>query len=50
MIARLDLAAIDDLKNALPRFAHKPLAHLSYLKRDQVEEVLAGGDRPGFGA
>lgn len=38
MIARLDLTAIDDLKNALPRFAHKPLAHLSYLKRDQVEE------------
>jgi ribosomal protein S18 acetylase RimI-like enzyme len=28
MIARLDLAAIADLKQALPRFAHKPLAHL----------------------
>ncbi len=37
MIARLDLAAIDDLKESLPRFAHKPLAHLSYLKRDQIE-------------
>jgi dTDP-4-amino-4,6-dideoxy-D-galactose acyltransferase len=37
MIARLDLAAIDDLKETLPRFAHKPLAHLPYLKRDQVE-------------
>ncbi len=37
MIARLDLAAIDELKEALPRFAHKPLAHLSYLDRDQVE-------------
>jgi hypothetical protein len=37
MIARLDLAAIDDLKNALPRFAHKPLAHLPYFRRDQVE-------------
>jgi GNAT superfamily N-acetyltransferase len=37
MIARLDLAAIDDLKKALPRLGHKPLAHLSYLKRDQVE-------------
>jgi ribosomal protein S18 acetylase RimI-like enzyme len=37
MIARLDLAAIDDLKEALPRFAHKPLTHLSYLTRDQVE-------------
>jgi dTDP-4-amino-4,6-dideoxy-D-galactose acyltransferase len=37
MIARLDLAAIDDLREALPRFAHRPLAHLPYLKRDQVE-------------
>lgn len=37
MIARLDLAAINDLKKALPRSSHKPLAHLSYLKRDQVE-------------
>ncbi len=37
MIARFDLAAIDDLKEALPRFAHKPLAHLSYLNRDQIE-------------
>ena len=37
MIAQLDLAAIDDLREALPRFAHKPLTHLSYLKRGQVE-------------
>jgi dTDP-4-amino-4,6-dideoxy-D-galactose acyltransferase len=37
MIARFDLAAIDDLKKSLPRFAHKPLAYLSYLKRDQIE-------------
>jgi len=37
MIERLNLAAIDDLKSALPRLAHKPMAHLSYLKRDQVE-------------
>ena len=37
MIAPFDLAAMDDLKEAVPRFAHKPLAHLSYLKRDQVE-------------
>jgi ribosomal protein S18 acetylase RimI-like enzyme len=37
MIARLDLAAIDDVRNVLPRFKHRPLAHLSYLKRDQVE-------------
>ena len=37
MIARFDLVAIDALKEALPRFAHKPLRHLSYLKRDQIE-------------
>ena len=37
MIARLDLAAIDELKEALPRFTHKPLPHLSYLKPDQIE-------------
>jgi GNAT superfamily N-acetyltransferase len=37
MITRLDLAAIDDVKNVLPRFTHRPLVHLSYLKRDQVE-------------
>jgi hypothetical protein len=37
MIARIDLTAIDELKEALPRFTHKPLPHLSYLKRDQIE-------------
>jgi GNAT superfamily N-acetyltransferase len=37
MIARLDLAALDDLKKALPRLAQRPLAHLFYLKRDQVD-------------
>ena len=37
MIARIDLAAIDELREALPRFTHKPLPHLSYLKRDQIE-------------
>src|SRR5215217_706409 len=37
MIAQLDLAALSDLKQALPRFAHKPLPHLSYLTSDQVE-------------
>jgi hypothetical protein len=37
MIARFDLTAIDELKEALPRFTHKPLPHLSYLKRDQIE-------------
>ena len=37
MIARLDLPSIDELKEALPHFTHKPLPHLSYLKRDQIE-------------
>src|ERR1044072_4666333 len=37
MIARFDLTAIDKLKEALPRFTHNPLPHLSYLKRDQIE-------------
>lgn len=37
MIARFDLTAIDELKEALPRFTDKALPHLSYLKRDQIE-------------
>jgi RimJ/RimL family protein N-acetyltransferase len=37
MIARLDLAAIDELKHSLSRFAYGPLAHLHHLRRDQVE-------------
>ena len=37
MIARPDLSAIEDLKESLPCFAHKPLAHLAYLKADQVD-------------
>ena len=37
MIARFDLTAIDELKEALQRFTHKPLPHLSYLKSDQIE-------------
>src|SRR5262245_21823386 len=37
MIARFDLTAIDELKEALPRFTHKPLPHLSYLKPAQIE-------------
>ena len=37
MIARFDLTAIDALKQALPLFTHKPLPHLSYLERDQIE-------------
>jgi ribosomal protein S18 acetylase RimI-like enzyme len=35
MIARLDLEAINDLREALPRFAHVPLPHLHHLKSDQ---------------
>jgi hypothetical protein len=37
MIARLDLTAIDELKEALPGFTQNALPHLSYLKRDQIE-------------
>jgi len=37
MIARFDLTAIDELKEALPRFTHNLFSHLSYLKSDQVE-------------
>jgi len=37
MIAQFDLTAIDALKEALPRFTHKPLPHLSYLTPDQIE-------------
>ena len=35
MIARLDLSAINNLREALPRFAHLPLTHLGYVKSDQ---------------
>ena len=35
MIARLDLAAIHDLREALPRFTHVPLAHLHHLNPEQ---------------
>ena len=35
MIARLDLTAINDLHEALPRLAHVPLAHLHHLNSDQ---------------
>jgi hypothetical protein len=36
-VAELDFAALEDLKESLPRLAHKPLAHLSYLRTAQVE-------------
>lgn len=35
MIARVDLAAINQLRDALPQFAHPPLCHLHYLNSDQ---------------
>ena len=35
MIARLDLAAIHDLRVALPQFAHLPLAHLHDLSPER---------------
>jgi len=35
MIARVDLAAINQLRDALPRFAHPPLGHLHHLNPDQ---------------
>ena len=35
MIARLDLAAIHDLREALPQFAHLPLAHLHDLSSER---------------
>jgi len=36
-VAELDFAALEDLKESLPRLAHKPLAHLPYLRAGQVE-------------
>jgi ribosomal protein S18 acetylase RimI-like enzyme len=58
MIARLDLAAINDLRQALPRFAHVPLAHLHHLKPDQrlaywfdeIRECLADESSIAFGS
>jgi Acetyltransferase (GNAT) family. len=35
MIARVDLAAINQLRDALPQFAHPPLCHLHHLNPDQ---------------
>ena len=36
-VAELDFAALEDLKESLPHLAHKPLAHLPYLRAGQVE-------------
>src|SRR4030095_13143244 len=35
MIAQVDLAAINQLRDALPRFTHPPLGHLHHLNPDQ---------------
>ena len=35
MIARLDSTALDDLREALPQFAHLPLAHLHDLSSER---------------
>jgi predicted N-acetyltransferase YhbS len=35
MIARLDLEAINQVRDALPRFTHPPLGHLHHLNPDQ---------------
>ena len=58
MIARLDLAAIHDLRVALPRFARAPLAHLHHLNReqrqafwlDEITQSLADETSIGFGS
>jgi ribosomal protein S18 acetylase RimI-like enzyme len=42
MIARLDSAAINDLREALPRFVHTPLAHLQHLNSDQRRAYWLG--------
>ena len=58
MIARLDSGTINDLREALPQFAHVPLAHLHHLKSDQrltywLDEIthsLADENSIGFGS
>jgi ribosomal protein S18 acetylase RimI-like enzyme len=56
MIARLGLAAINDLREALPRFTHVPLAHLPGLPAerrrahwlDEISKSLADESSVGF--
>ena len=56
MIARLDLGAINDLREALPRFVHDPLPHLHGLKSDQrlgywldeIRDAFADGSSIAF--
>ena len=58
MIARLDSGVINELREALPRFGHVPLAHLHHLKSDQrltywLDEIiqsLADETSIGFGS
>ena len=58
MIARLDSGTINDLRGALPQFAHVPLAHLHHLKSDQrltywldeITQSLTNETSIGFGS
>lgn len=57
MIARLDVTAINGLREALPRFAHVPLAHLPHLSfeqrlaywLDEISQSLAEDTSIAFG-
>jgi hypothetical protein len=58
MIERLDFASIERLREALPRFAHLPLAHLHHLNPDQrraywldeISQSLADESSMAFGS
>jgi len=58
MIARLDLGAINELRDALPRFIHVPLSHFHQLNSDQrraywldeISQSLANGSSIAFGS
>ena len=58
MIVRLDSAAINEVREALPRLVHVPLAHLHHLKSDQrltywldeITQSLADETSIGFGS
>ena len=58
MIVRLDSSAINEVREALPRLAHVPLAHLHHLKShqrlnywlDEITQSLADETSIGFGS
>jgi hypothetical protein len=58
MIERLDFASIERLREALPRFAHLPLAHLHHLNPnqrraywlDEISQSLADESSMAFGS